>query len=250
MTVDPDAAGDADTLALLAPGVRRASRSVRLRLGIGAAAVLLIGALVVTVVISLLAPGSGSQSVAAVTAQTRQAASAGDQNGDGNGAGNGHPTGSARPGILYVHVLGAVNNAGLYQLSSGARVVDAVAAAGGFTADANQGGVNLARALSDGEQLVVPRVGEPASEAVPDGAAPGVGDGRSTGSGGAVGGKVNLNTAGEAELQTLPHVGPALAARILQWRKDNGRFSTVDDLTAVSGIGAKTFEALKDLVTV
>ncbi|MEO8908502.1 MAG: ComEA family DNA-binding protein [Microbacteriaceae bacterium] len=231
MTVDPDAAGDAERLALLAPGARRTPRTVRLRLGIGAAAVLVIGALVVTVVISLLAPASGSQSVAAVTAQTGAT---------GQSGATGDPTGPANPGVLYVHVLGAVSSAGLYQLRTGARVVDAVAAAGGFTADANQGGVNLARAMTDGEQLIVPKIGEPAAE--PAAGAPG--------SGAAPGGKVNLNTASQAELETLPHVGPATAARILQWRTDNGRFSTVDDLMAVSGIGTKTFEALKDLVSV
>ncbi|HEY5221551.1 MAG TPA: helix-hairpin-helix domain-containing protein [Microbacteriaceae bacterium] len=250
MTVDPDAAGDADRLALLAPGVRRTSRTVRLRLGIGAAAVLVIGALVVTVVISLLAPGNGNQSVAAVTAQTGQGASTGGPAGGSTGDPAGDPTGAARPGVVYVHVLGAVNRAGLYQLSTGARVVDAVAAAGGFTADANPGGVNLARPLADGEQLVVPKVGEPIPGEESGGGAPGVGAAGGSGAGVGAGGKVNLNTAGEAELQTLPHVGPALASRILQWRKDNGRFSTVDDLLAVSGIGAKTFESLKDLVTV
>ncbi|TAM70201.1 MAG: hypothetical protein EPN48_06920 [Microbacteriaceae bacterium] len=235
-------------MALLAPGARRTPRTVRLRLGIGAAAVLVIGALVVTVVISLLAPGSGNQTVAAVTALTGQGASTGAATGASISGAGVDPTSAARPGVVYVHVLGAVNSAGLYQLSSGARVLDAVAAAGGFAADANQGGVNLARPLSDGEQLVVPKVGEPISGEAP-GAGAG-GGGSAAGAGVGAGGKVNLNTAGEVELQTLPHVGPALAARILQWRKDNGRFSTVDDLMAVTGIGAKTFDSLKDLVTV
>lgn len=235
MTGEPDTADDAYPLELLSPGTRRAPGAVRMRVGIGAAAVLVIVALVVTVAVSLLAPHGGEQNVAAVTANTQHGVPS-----------TAAPTGVTTPTVLYVHVLGAVNRAGLYQLRAGTRVVDAVGAAGGFSTEANQGGVNLARQLVDGEQLVVPKVGE----------APAAGElGPAAGGGGsAVGatasGKVNLNTATEAELETLPRVGPAMAARILQWRKDNGRFSTVDDLMNITGVGDKTFDALKDLVTV
>jgi len=111
-----------------------------------------------------------------------------------------------------------------------------VAAAGGLTASADPASLNLARFLSDGEQIVVPAVGEapPASVAV---------------GGTAIPGKVNINTADEPTLETLPRVGPAMAARILAWRAANGRFTAVEDLMSVSGIGEKTFEGLKDLVT-
>lgn len=197
---------------------------------------MLVAALVITVVMSLLAPHGSTRRVEAVTAQTGRGVSS-----------TAAPTGAPPITVLYVHVLGAVAKPGLYELSSGTRVVDAVAAAGGFTPDANQAGVNLARLLTDGEQLVVPKVGEaPAAGATANGAAGGVGG---AGGGTAVGAKINLNTATEAELETLPRVGPAMAARIMQWKKANGRFTTIDDLMNVTGIGEKTFEALKDLVT-
>lgn len=138
---------------------------------------------------------------------------------------------------IFVHVSGAVADPGLYVLTEGARVLDAVAAAGGFAAGAAQDAVNLARPLSDGEQLVVAKVGEsPPPGAVSDAPA---GDGR-----------VNLNTAGLADLDTLPRIGPAMAQRILDWRKANGRFTSVEDLLAVPGIGDKMLEALRDLVTI
>jgi competence protein ComEA len=136
---------------------------------------------------------------------------------------------------VLVHVLGAVRVPGLYELAGGDRLVDAVTAAGGFTDDADRGALNLARVVGDGEQVYVPAVGEePREPAEPDGAG---------------GGLVNLNTADAAELDTLPGVGPALASRILEWREQNGRFASVDDLLNVTGIGAKTLSALAELVT-
>ena len=136
---------------------------------------------------------------------------------------------------LYVHVLGRVAAPGLYVLGEGSRVVDAVAAAGGFVEGADQGAVNLARLLSDGEQLYVPAEGEQPPLVA--------GMGATTG-------PVNLNTADIAALDSLPRIGPALAARILAWRESNGRFEAVEDLLAVSGIGQSTFDGLRDLVTV
>ncbi|MET0782721.1 MAG: helix-hairpin-helix domain-containing protein, partial [Leifsonia flava] len=125
------------------------------------------------------------------------------------------------------------------------RVMDAVAAAGGFAATADPGGVNLARELSDGEQLVVPAVGEvPPPSAVAPGASGGAAGGAASG------GPIDLNRATVADLDTLPRIGPALAQRIIDWRDANGGFSSVDELREVSGIGDKTFESLQDLVTV
>lgn len=135
---------------------------------------------------------------------------------------------------VYVHVFGAVTAPGLYVLGEGARVVDAVAAAGGFAEGADKTAVNLARPLTDGEQLQVPVQGA----VPPPGQAP-AGDGR-----------VNLNTATDAELDTLPRIGPAMAARIIEWRDANGRFTSVEDLLAVPGIGDKMLETLRALVTV
>jgi competence protein ComEA len=138
-------------------------------------------------------------------------------------------------GVIYVHILGQVMRPGLYELADGARAVDAVAAAGGFTEQADAAGLNLARFVSDGEQIVVPAIGQVAA-----GVAPGItGDGR-----------VNLNTADAATLDTLPGVGPATAAKILAWREEHGRFESVDDLLDVGGIGEAKLDAIRDLVTV
>lgn len=144
---------------------------------------------------------------------------------------------SAEPAALYVHVFGAVTIPGLYRLPDGSRVVDVVAAAGGLAVDADTSAVNLARRLTDGEQLYVPAIGEVSANA-PAGTAP-AGDGL-----------VNLNTADAAALDTLPRIGPAIAERILAWRDDNGRFTSVEDLLAVPGIGEIMLEGLRDLVTV
>lgn len=148
------------------------------------------------------------------------------------------PSGSAAPepagSGIFVHVLGSVAAPGLYELTNGARAIDAIAAAGGFTAGADEGGVNLARFLADGEQLYVPAQGESPPSAP----------------GAVVPGKVDINTADAATLDTLPRVGPAMAERIIQWRDANGRFTAVEDLMNVSGIGQKTFDGLRDLITI
>jgi competence protein ComEA len=189
----------------------------RHRLGLGAAVVLVLVALAVTVGIGIFR-GQSAPTQAVTVDQTPAATS-----------------GAASE--IYVHVSGAVREPGLYVLPDRSRVVDAVAAAGGFAKGAARDGVNLARELSDGEQLVVPKEGEQAT------AAPGGGPG-------VAGGKLNLNTADQAALEDLPGIGPALAQRILAWRDENGRFTSVDDLLAVSGIGDKLLAGLRDLVTV
>lgn len=137
-------------------------------------------------------------------------------------------------GELYVHVLGQVTHPGLYVLDLDARVVDALAAAGGSLPDADLRAVNLARPLTDGEQLIVPVVGETDA-----GASTPAGDGL-----------IDLNSADQTALETLPRIGPALAQRIIAWREDNGRFASVDDLLAVPGIGEKLLEGLRGAVRV
>jgi len=135
-------------------------------------------------------------------------------------------------GVILVHVLGAVERPGLYELTTGDRTMDAIAAAGGFTDAADRDQLNLAHPVADGDQLRVPAIGEAAEASVE-----------------ADDGRVNLNSADAAALDTLPRVGPAMADRIIQWREDNGGFTAVEDLLSVSGIGQKTFDSLKDLVT-
>jgi len=154
---------------------------------------------------------------------------------------NSAPAGDSRAEI-YVHLLGQVEHPGLFVLHEGDRALDAVAAAGGFSPTADEGQLNLARPLVDGEQIVVPAIGE--APPVVSGLPP------PSGGGAASGGMVNLNTADQAALETLPRVGPALARRILDWRATNGRFTAIEDLMSVTGIGEKTFDGLKALVTV
>jgi competence protein ComEA len=186
----------------------------RLRVALGAAVVLVLVGLGAAVLAAMLSPQ-------APPVQTVDIVDAG-----GGQAGEGSVP-------LVVHVLGAVAAPGLYELPVGSRVVDAIAAAGGFAVDADRGGVNLARLLVDAEQVHVPVVGGAPADAW-SGAS----------------GLVNLNTADAAALQTLPRVGPALADRIIAWRDANGGFRSIDDLLSVSGIGDKTFEGLQPLVTV
>ncbi|RZU65450.1 competence protein ComEA [Microterricola gilva] len=230
--MEPPASPDADAaaaLATLAPSARAPSR--RTRLGIGAAIVLFILALLAAVAITAFG-GSGVDETVPL---------AGPERATGPPATPDAAEGGAR---IYVHVLGAVGSAGLYELADGSRVIDVIAAAGGFADDADPAGVNLARPLADGEQLRVPRAGE-----VPVAPPQLGGTDSGAGTGGAASGPVSLNSATLAELETLPRIGPALAQRILDWREANGGFSTIDDLRNVTGIGQKTFDGLKDHVT-
>uniref|UniRef100_UPI0016042D48 ComEA family DNA-binding protein n=1 Tax=Nocardioides pelophilus TaxID=2172019 RepID=UPI0016042D48 len=131
---------------------------------------------------------------------------------------------------------------GIVVLDAGARVVDALAAAGGERTGVDLSSLNLARVLVDGEQIVVgaPRGTVPAVPAVPGGTAPP----------GAPVALVNLNTASQAELETLPDVGPVTALAILAWREAHGGFTSVDELLEVDGIGEATLSNLAPYVTV
>ncbi|MFW5474671.1 ComEA family DNA-binding protein [Knoellia sp. CPCC 206450] len=155
--------------------------------------------------------------------------------------------------VLVVHVVGQVRRPGVYRMASGARVGDVVTAAGGATANADLAAVNLARVLVDGEQVHVPRPGEvvpPAGLAAGGtGSGEGAAAGGSAGSGTSSGGKVPLNSADLAALDTLPGVGPVLARRILDWRTEHGRFTSVEELGEVSGIGEKLLAQLTPKVT-
>jgi competence protein ComEA len=133
---------------------------------------------------------------------------------------------------IYVHVAGSVKSPGIYQLDSGTRVYDAVLAAGGFTAKANQASVNMARALNDGEQLLISSGSGPQSFESPMSSS-----------------LISLNQATATQLEDLPGVGPALAGRMIDWRTANGGFKAKEDLLNVAGIGDKLFASVKDLVT-
>ena len=145
--------------------------------------------------------------------------------------------------LLLVHVAGAVKNPGVVQVPQGARVNDAIAAAGGITPEAHLGTLNLAAMVSDGMQILVASGPEQTSSTSGDG-------GTQPPPGESGGPKVNLNTATVAQLESLPGVGPATAAKIIAWREQHGKFSKVEELQEIDGIGQKTFERLKPLVTV
>ena len=138
---------------------------------------------------------------------------------------------------LVVDVQGKVRRPGVVRLPAGSRVLDALRAAGGPRPGVPTTSLNLARQLSDGEQVVLDPVGPSAA-------------GTSTAGGGEAGGQVNLNTATLEDLDGLPGVGPVLAQRILDWREEHGRFSAVEELQEVPGIGPSTYADLKDRVRV
>ncbi|UKA61061.1 helix-hairpin-helix domain-containing protein [Arthrobacter sp. FW306-04-A] len=156
----------------------------------------------------------------------------------------------SRRGQLTVHVAGAVKNPGILTLPAGARVFDAIAAAGGAEPAADLNSLNLAAVVQDAAKIHVPRAGEavtaPAA-GTPGGGTSGSGD---SGTGASAGGKLNLNTATAEELDALPKVGPVLAKRIVEWRQQHGPFAAVEDLDAVDGVGPKMMESLLPLVTV
>ncbi|MFM1951140.1 MAG: hypothetical protein RL418_827 [Actinomycetota bacterium] len=132
-------------------------------------------------------------------------------------------------GKVFVHVAGEVKEPGLYQLDAGARIEDAIAMAGGMTADAFEQSVNLARMVSDGEQIVVLAEGQIAQ--------------------GGSAGFISLNSATQEQLESLPGVGPSLAMAILDYRKAIGSFSDLSQLNEISGIGPKLFAKISAQLT-
>jgi competence protein ComEA len=143
--------------------------------------------------------------------------------------------------VLIVDVTGAVVHPGVFEFSSGDRVIDAVERAGGARHNADLSLLNLAAPLTDGQQVLVPVEGS-AGTAPPAAGVPGTG--------GTTGVLVNINTADQATLETLNGVGPVLAAAIVQYRTEHGPFTSVDQLDEVSGIGPSTLEDLRSQVTV
>ena len=145
------------------------------------------------------------------------------------------PSSSIEEPSVFVHVVGEVEKPGIYIVANRARVFDAIIAAGGFTKSADQSTVNLAREVSDGEQVVV--------------MAAGAQSGSATAQTSAQAALISLNRASQLELEALPGVGPTLAGRMIDWRTANGGFKKKEDLLKVSGIGNKMFDGMKDLVT-
>lgn len=153
---------------------------------------------------------------------------------------------------IAVHVIGAVPRPGLYEFNEGARVQDAVDAAGGLLSGANADALNLAALLEDGQQLNIPfKAGEePAKDSGDEESLilPGATEESTTTEDNPD--LININTASADELDSLPGIGPSIAQRILDYREENGPFAAIEDILNVSGIGPSTFEQIKDLITV
>lgn len=165
---------------------------------------------------------------------------------DANGLPDEEATAEAKDAIV-VDVAGAVASPGVVELKDGARVADALDAAGGLAEDADLTSVNRAARLTDGQRVYVPRVGEQVAPVEGDGSGGVAADGaQST----ATGQAVNINDADLAELDALPGVGPATAQAIIDDREANGPFTAPEDLMRVSGIGEKKFEKLKSSICV
>ena len=231
---------------------RRAALAPRAAIGLGAVLVLL-GVVLILRIVLTASDGSG-----ATVAEARADGSPGPAGtaaaadlAPADPASMGTGTNTAPPAQIVVHVAGAVASPGVVVLPTGARIADAIDAAGGVIPEADTDQLNLARILSDGEQVRVPVIGEDASTwadsttpASPSPNPAGGAGGRGTGTG------VNINTASAAELENLPGIGPALAQRIIDYRDQHGPFSSVDALTEVPGIGQAKLEALRAEATV
>lgn len=173
-------------------------------------------------------------------------------------SGESGPAASPSPSApsLVVHVLGAVRKPGLVSLASGSRVQDALDAAGGLTGRADPGQLNLAQPVADGQQILVGTKAKPSGQVRDGSNGAGAGSGSAAGSSGGGGGAVgagqptNLNTASQAQLEELPGVGPVMAGKIIAWRTEHGRFSRVEELQEIDGVGPKTYAKLAPLCQV
>lgn len=153
------------------------------------------------------------------------------------------PSTSERATRLVVHVLGEVRDPGLVRLPEKSRVQDAIDAAGGLTGRADPGDLNLAQPLADGQQIVIGTKSDPVGE-VRDGGGSGAGSANSASA------TLDLNRASQAQLEELPGVGPVIAQAILSWREQHARFSRIEELQEVDGIGPKTYAQIAPRIRV
>ncbi|WP_121611664.1 helix-hairpin-helix domain-containing protein [Mesobacillus foraminis] len=144
---------------------------------------------------------------------------------------------------MMADIKGAVKKPGVYDVHQGERVIDLIEKAGGLTNKADTASINFAMKIGDEMAIYIPEKG---GQGPPAGQIPVSGGGESTGNSQ----KVNLNSASASELETLPGIGPSKSAAIIEFRETSGAFKTVDDLKLISGIGDKTFEKLRELITV
>lgn len=144
---------------------------------------------------------------------------------------------------IKVYITGEVKNQGVIELEEGDRIADAIEKAGGQTEQASLKNVNLAYQLEDGQKIYIPNVNDNETEIIDDGAS-GVVDDTTNQT------VVNINKADETELQSLNGIGESLATSIVQYRKENGKFETIEDLKNVPGIGDSKFENIKEYIKV
>lgn len=204
--------------------------------------------LVVIAAASGLAMASFNSRSSGVSFEHSDEASASDVSGSGDASPDDESSAkSSSAAEVYVDVDGAVVRPGVYRLKEGARVSQALDAAGGLTVEADVTGLNRASKITDGQKIYVPTVGEQQAAAAVGGAESSA---ATTPGAGSSSGLVNINTASAAELQTLSGIGPSMAQSIIDERTKNGAFASVDDLMRVSGIGEKKFAKIKDCICV
>lgn len=210
-------------------------------------------ALVVVALVSGLIWYRISASGASTPEPGSTAATASESAGETSETGETGTTSTTKSGELVIHVAGAVARPGIVTLGSGARVIDAIEAAGGPAADADLDRLNLAAPVVDSQRVAVGRPGAPLP-AVTNGGGGGAGGNGAGGSGsanpGETGAPLDLNLASQADLENLPGIGPVLAAAILSERERRGGFDAIADLRGVRGIGEQRFADLRELVTV
>lgn len=204
--------------------------------------------LVVIAAASGLAMASFGGHSSSVSFERSDEASVSDVHGAGDASSDDESSAkSSSAAEVYVDVDGAVVRPGVYRLKDGARVSQAIDAAGGLTAEADVTGLNRASKVADGQKVYVPKVGEQQAAAAVGGAESSA---ATTPGAGSLSGLVNINTASAAELQTLSGIGPSMAQSIIDERTQNGAFASVDDRMRVSGIGEKKLAKIKDCICV
>ena len=223
---------------------------MRWRVAVGASMVLGVAAVIIAILVSSL---STLGSAATVPADLQRSPVPSAVASAVASAGASGPAASAEEDI-FVHVVGAVRAPGLYAIDAQARVIDAVMAAGGLADTANPCAINLAQTLTDGQQIVVPATADgalgneslcTAVNSASGGSPPASGPSGSR----AVSALVSLSTGTVADFDTLPGIGPALAQRIIDWRAASGGFSSIEQLSEVSGIGDSVMAKIRALVT-
>lgn len=204
--------------------------------------------LVVIAAASGLAMASFGGHSSSVSFERSDEASVSDVHGAGDASSDDESSAkSSSAAEVYVDVDGAVVRPGVYRLKEGARVSQALDAAGGLTVEADVTGLNRASKVADGQKIYVPKVGEQQAAAAVGGAESSAATTPGAGSSSEL---VNINTASAAELQTLSGIGPSMAQSIIDERTKNGAFASVDDLMRVSGIGEKKLAKIKDCICV